>query len=142
VEHEGLVAVLHQRLAAVEGRADIKARLLADDDLNLSLEKELALYYIAQEALNNILKHANASTVMIRIKKKKATVALEVEDNGCGFDLQNAHRMGLGHRIMQERISKVDGKLKIESTPGKGTKIIATVSKANVPSATKNRVKA
>ncbi len=58
LEHAGLVAALHERLAAVEGRADIKARLLADDDIDLSLEKETMLYYIAQEALNNIMKHA------------------------------------------------------------------------------------
>jgi signal transduction histidine kinase len=60
LEKEGLISVLHHRLAAVEGRADIKARFLADEPIELSQKKELALYYIAQEALNNVLRHAFA----------------------------------------------------------------------------------
>jgi PAS domain S-box-containing protein len=135
LKHEGLVAALHQRLAAVEGRADIKARLLADDKINLPLEKQIALYYIAQEALNNILKHANARSVMVRLKKRKTSIVLEVEDDGRGFDPKTADRGGMGLRNMQERATAVGGKLKLESVPGKGTKIIATVSKDKTPSA-------
>jgi len=140
LEREGLIAALHQRLAAVEGRADIKARLLADDKINLPLEKQITLYYIAQEALNNILKHANARSVMIRLKKRKTSIVLEVEDDGRGFDLKTADRGGMGLRTMQERAAAVDGKLKLESVPGKGTKIIATVS-INKTSSTINKGK-
>ena len=137
LEHEGLVAVLHQRLAAVEGRADIKARLVADDKINLPLEKQIMLYYIAQEALNNILKHANARTVMIRLKKRRTSIALEIVDDGCGFDANIPDKGGMGLRIMHERAAKVDGKLEIQSAPGKGTKITATVNKEKIPPATK-----
>ena len=137
LENEGLVSVLHQRLAAVEGRADMKARLVADDKINLPLEKQITLYYIAQEALNNILKYANARSVMIHLKKRKTTYALEIEDDGCGFDPQNADKGGMGLQIMRERLAQVDGKLTIRSTPGKGTKITATVSKDRIPTAAK-----
>ena len=51
VEKDGLVSVLHHRLASVEGRADIKARLLADEDISLTTQQEVALYFIAQKGI-------------------------------------------------------------------------------------------
>jgi PAS domain S-box-containing protein len=129
LEHTGLVAALLERLAAVEGRADVKARLLADDDIELSLEKETMLYYIAQEALNNIMKHADARTVTIHLKKRKASVILEVVDDGRGFDPTVPGKGGMGLRIMQERVAKLDGTLTIKSDPGKGTKVTVKIGK-------------
>lgn len=137
LEHSGLVAALHERLAAVEGRADVKARLLADEDIDLSLEKETMLYYIAQEALNNIMKHANAKSVTILLKKRKTSVTLEVVDDGRGFDPKDTGKGHLGLRIMQERVAKADGKLAIKSSPGKGTKVTVTVSKNKIYHASK-----
>jgi signal transduction histidine kinase len=128
LEHTGLVAALHERLAAVEGRADIKARLLADEKIDLSLEKETMLYYIAQEALNNIMKHADAKSVTVYLKKRKTSVALEVVDDGHGFDPELIGRGGMGLKIMQERAAKLDGKLKIASVPGRGTTITVTIA--------------
>jgi signal transduction histidine kinase len=110
---------------------------VADDKINLPLEKQIMLYYIAQEALNNILKHANARTVMIRLKKRRTSIALEIVDDGCGFDANIPDKGGMGLRIMHERAAKVDGKLEIQSAPGKGTKITATVNKEKIPPATK-----
>ncbi|MGD0611049.1 MAG: histidine kinase N-terminal 7TM domain-containing protein [Anaerolineales bacterium] len=138
LEREGLVSVLHQRLAAVEGRADVKARLLADDDLVLPLDIQVALYYIAQEALNNVLKHAGASSVTVRLRKRNTGFLLEVEDDGCGFNPQKSDKGGMGLRNMQERASQVGGKLKVASTPGKGTKI-SVVVKQNKLSKTQSR---
>ncbi len=133
LEREGLVAILHQRLAAVEGRADVKARLLTDDDVSLPFEKEVALYYIAQEALNNVLRHAGAKSVTVRINKRKAGVLLEVEDDGCGFNPQKRDPGGMGLKNMQERAEQVGGKLKITSVLGKGTKVSVTVGKNSQP---------
>ena len=132
LEREGIVAVLHQRLAAVEGRADIKARLIADDEINLSLDKQVALYYIAQEALNNVLKHANATSVKVSLGKKRSGFVLEIQDDGCGFKPDAAERGGMGLRNMKERCAKVGGKLKIASAPKKGTKITVTVGKDKI----------
>jgi PAS domain S-box-containing protein len=137
LEHAGLVAALHERLAAVEGRADVKARLLADDDIDLSLEKETMLYYIAQEALNNIIKHAEARSVTIFLKKRKTSVSLEVVDDGRGFDPKTIGKGGMGLRIMQERVAKADGKLAIKSAPGKGTKVTVTIAKTKIHNASK-----
>ncbi len=137
IQRDGLVSALHQRLASVEGRADIKTRLLADDKINLPLEKEVALYFIAQEALNNILKHANATSVMIRLKNLKNSYALEIEDDGCGFDPSDYDKGGLGMRSMNERMAKVNGKLVVKSSPGKGARITATVSKNKIPTRAK-----
>lgn len=135
---EGLVSVLHQRLAAVEGRADVKARLLADDNLVLPLDIQVPLYYIAQEALNNVLKHAGASSVTVRLRQRSTGFLLEVEDDGCGFDPQMSDRGGMGLQNMQERASQAGGKLKVASTPGKGTKITVMV-KQNKLSKTQSR---
>jgi PAS domain S-box-containing protein len=141
LEHKGLVAALNERLAAVEGRANIKARVLADEDIYLSLEKENILYNIALESLNNIMKHANARSVTIRLKRRKASVIMEVVDDGCGFDPTTAGQGGMGLKIMQERAAKVDGKITIRSAPGKGTKVIAIVDENKTPLATRDKRK-
>ena len=141
LEHKGLVAALNERLAAVEGRANIKARVLADEDIYLSLEKETILYNIALEALNNIIKHADAKSVTILLKRRKASTIMEVVDDGRGFDPETAGNGGMGLRIMQERVSKVDGKVIVKSAPGKGTKVIVTVNENKIPPSTKNKRK-
>jgi signal transduction histidine kinase len=135
------VAALNERLTAVEGRANIKARVLADENIYLSLEKETVLYNIAMEALNNIMKYANAKSVTILLKRRKTAVILEVVDDGCGFDPKIRGNGGMGLRIMQERAAKVDGKLTIRSAPGKGTKVIATVDENKIPRITRNKRK-
>jgi signal transduction histidine kinase len=129
MEKEGLISVLHHRLAAVEGRADIKARLLADEEISLSKDKEIALYFIAQEALNNVLRHAHAKSVSVTLKQGRQNVILEILDDGRGFDPKKVERGGLGLRNMKERALQIDGKLKLISKPEQGTKIVVTVRK-------------
>ena len=97
VEKDGLISVLHHRLSAVEGRADIKARLLtAEEEISLSTDKEMTLYYIAQEALNNVLRHARAKSVLVTLKQGRKNVILEIADDGVGFDLQEGRSDGPG----------------------------------------------
>jgi PAS domain S-box-containing protein len=130
VEKDGLISVLHHRLSAVEGRADIKARLLTEEeDISLSTEKEMTLYYIAQEALNNVLRHARAKSVLVTIKQGAKNVTLEIRDDGCGFDVRRVDRAGLGLRNMRERTAQMNGRLKIVSKPDQGTRIVVTVPK-------------
>jgi len=129
IEKEGLISVLHHRLAAVEGRADIKARLLADENVFLSEDKEVALYFIAQEALNNVLRHAHAKSVLVTIKQGKRNVILRIQDDGTGFDPKKVERGGMGLSNMKERALQVNAKLKVVSKPGQGTQIIITVEK-------------
>jgi PAS domain S-box-containing protein len=133
LEHEGLVSVLHERLAAVEGRADVKARLIADDGVCLPLTKEVALFFVAQEALNNVLRHANAKSVMARLKQTRASIILVIEDDGCGFNPHHTNKGGLGLKNMRERVAQIGGRLKIQSVSGKGTKISVSIPRENRP---------
>jgi signal transduction histidine kinase len=129
IEKEGLISVLHHRLAAVEGRADIRARLLSDENVFLTKDKEVALYFIAQEALNNVLRHARAKSVLITVKQGKRNVILRIQDDGIGFDPKKVERGGMGLSNMKERALQINGKLNILSKPGQGTKIVITVGK-------------
>ncbi len=87
LEKEGLVGALHKRLNAVEKRAGIEARLITEGLLaGLPVKLEENLYRIAQEALSNALKHANAEHVFVRIAADAQQVTLEITDDGCGFD--------------------------------------------------------
>jgi PAS domain S-box-containing protein len=128
VEKDGLISVLHHRLLAVEGRADIKARLLSDEEeIPLSTEAQMMLYYIAQEALNNVLRHAHAKSVLVTLKRARGNIVLEILDDGVGFDTKRVDRAGLGLRNMRERVSQLDGRLQIISKPDVGTRIVVTV---------------
>jgi signal transduction histidine kinase len=123
LDQEGLAGALDLRLAAVEGRSDVRARLIADEDLRLTLPVETALYHIAQEALNNALKHAHAANVTVTLARLAPRgVRLEVLDDGCGFDLRHAAGgMGLGN--MQARANEIGATLEITSQPGRGTRV-------------------
>ena len=95
-------------------------------------EKELAIYRIVQEALNNIIKHAEAKNVSVNLLKKGNVLSLSVEDNGIGFDQDKAMKISkgkgpLGLVIMRERAMQLDGELTIESLLGKGTHILAEI---------------
>ena len=121
---EGLVGALHQRLAAVERRAGITARLVAEDLIELPLAIEQELYSITQEALNNTLKHSGATVVTVRLRQVAGEVELAIVDNGQGFDPDESQaKGGLGLRGLRERVDMLHGVLVIRSTPGQGTTI-------------------
>ena len=84
------------------------------------LEEEL--YNIAQEALNNALRHAHAKSILVRLDHNYELVELSVEDDGIGFDI-NASSGGMGLRNMQERAKEIGAKFSLNTAPHKGTKI-------------------
>jgi signal transduction histidine kinase len=128
LEREGLIGALHQRLSAVEGRVNIKARLVAEELVELPAPVEEGLYRIAQEALNNALKHAVATSVTVYLRVKGERVELEVVDDGKGFNPQAVSNSGgMGLVSMQERAEKLGGSLTILSAPEEGTKVKVTV---------------
>lgn len=128
VEKEGLISVLHHRLAAVEGRADIRARFLADD-VTLSKREEIALYFIAQEALNNVLRHAKAKSVTVTLRQDDDNIILEISDDGCGFDAGHVAPGGMGLTNIAERVNQLNGRLNIVSHQGAGTTIEVILEK-------------
>jgi signal transduction histidine kinase len=132
LESEGLIGALEHRLETVERRAGIQARVLVEGEVELTPDLEEELYRIAQEALNNALKHAGASQVVLSLRVAAESVVLEVTDDGQGFDVADMHDTGgLGLISMQERADKIGGQLAVRSAPDKGTRVMATVPLAN-----------
>jgi signal transduction histidine kinase len=128
LESEGLIGALEQRLETVERRAGVQARVLVEGKVELAAGLEEELYRVAQEALNNALKHAGASQVVLSVRVAEGSVTLEVADNGRGFDLADIHdKGGLGLISMQERADKIGGQLTVHSAPGEGTRVTITV---------------
>ncbi len=127
LEQEGLIGALHLRLAAVEGRSDVHAQLLADETIQLSRVIESALYRIAQEALNNTLRHARAPTVTVHLRRAAERVILEVVDDGCGFDPQQVRGGGMGLSSMREHAAEIGGAFEIISVRGTGTTVRVAV---------------
>lgn len=146
LEEEGLIGALYQRLEMVEQRTGIQARLTVIDDAGRAYQVptdgrvamvdfyrlppalELALYRIAQEALNNALKHSGATSVMVRIRMDMDCIGMEIEDNGRGFDPDFATGKSGGFGIvgLKERAAQMGGKMVIDSSPNIGTVIRIT----------------
>ncbi|MEM8532744.1 MAG: GAF domain-containing protein [Chloroflexota bacterium] len=121
---DGLVTALRQRLAMVEERVGLRARLIADLPVPLPVDIEDALYRIAQECLNNVVKHANAMAVVIELQTDATVVILRVTDDGCGFVPTDATiNNGVGLSSMRERSAKLDGNCQIFSNPAAGTSV-------------------
>jgi signal transduction histidine kinase len=120
----GLTGALQARLDAVETRGGMPSELLVEGSEQLPRPIQEELYNIAQEALNNALKHAHADNVSILLRFDEAGTVMEVSDDGVGFEAE-IDRMGGGFGIpgMKERAQKIGGSLQIESTQGKGTKV-------------------
>ena len=131
LEEEGLVGALRKRLQSVEHRAGIEAQFVADPLLTVPACLEEALYYIAQEALNNALKHAGASSVVVRISAGEERLTLEVADDGCGFaPAAPGDQGGMGLETMRQRAERLGSHLSIESAPGAGTSVRVEVPRA------------
>jgi signal transduction histidine kinase len=126
LEEEGLVGALKTRLAAVESRAGLKTEILVEGEGQLSLQTEETLYRFSCEALNNVLKHAQAQSVTVRVQFQDELVRLEVVDDGVGFDPASVRQGGgVGMRSMEDRVRQANGRLAIHSSPGEGTKVTA-----------------
>ena len=129
----GLVYSLHSLLNEFRKHTDIKIDFFNRNvGKRFDKEKELAIYRIAQEALNNIIKHAKAKNVYVSLVKKGNVLFLSVEDDGVGFDQDKAMKISkekgpLGLVIMEERAMQLDGELTIESKMGKGTHLLAEI---------------
>ena len=128
LEQNGLVAALQLRLAAVEGRSDTQVRFVAEEPLQMPHDLESPLYRIALEALNNSMRHANASHVTVLLRREKNEILLEVADDGCGFDPQQAAVGGMGLNNMHLYASEIDARLQVNSAQAQGTTIRVAVA--------------
>jgi signal transduction histidine kinase len=124
LEKIGLVAALQSRLDSVESRSGFQAIFQADGEFHFSSEQEGELHRIAQEALNNVIKHAQAGWVKVKLAAEPGIFRMIIEDNGVGFDLTTAEQSGgQGIRNIRERSERLGAVCRIESTPGQGTRI-------------------
>jgi signal transduction histidine kinase len=127
LEREGLMGALHQRLGAVESRAGIQSRLTAEELIDLPATVEEQLYRIAQEALNNVLRHSSANKVWVSLSCIGENVVMEISDDGDGFvynPVVGGGGSGLGN--MQERAQAMGGSVMINSELGEGTCVRVT----------------
>ena len=125
---EGLVSALERRLESVERRTGIEAHLALEGVLDLDEGTEMALYRIAEEALNNTLKHAGARCVQVAICSADGRLRLEISDDGCGFDWdEKIGGGGMGLSNMRERAAVLGSELQVISQVGQGTRVILEV---------------
>lgn len=115
--------LLRQLAEAFTGRTRIPITLNVEGDCVLAPDVQVALYRIAQEALNNIAKHAQASTASLHLAYPPGKVSLNIQDDGSGFDPNDSRANHLGLGIMAERAETIGAALTITSAPGEGTTI-------------------
>lgn len=127
LEQEGLVAALTRQADAVRARSGATVRFDLCAEPNVSLDIKEALYRIAQEAMQNVVKHAHAHSMSIHLCVTASSVNLEVKDDGTGFNADGRYPGHLGLRTMHERATRLGGSLEIVSSKGDGTTVYARI---------------
>ena len=128
----GLSNALRQHFSTIEEQVKIKIDFSENiDECKIDDETAIVLYRVNQEAVNNIVKHAGAKNVKIRLLFQSDTIQLSIRDDGKGFDLEGVLQKtdGFGLRGMREWIESAGGTCVIKSAPEKGTEISATIPK-------------
>lgn len=128
----GLISALRSYLRGVTERTGLRFSLSASAQMEkLESDKRTALFRIVQEAVTNIIRHANASDVKVSIRKQRGAVSMTIQDNGKGFEVEKIGASDVAKRLgllgMRERVELVGGSLSVESTPGQGTTVRADV---------------
>lgn len=140
----GLAAALHRLGQEQSSRASIEVAVTAVE-CELPMGTQTALLRIAQGALSNTIRHAQASRVTIDLTVTGKSVSLEVHDDGRGFDVSTAvadsHEAdSFGLQAIRERVEQLDGTLTIVSSPGHGATVTAQLPLTSAPLATENKV--
>jgi len=134
----GVIPALHSYLKDFAKRTGLSIRFASFTRgriEQLDSAKRTVLYRVAQEALANVAKHAQASLVRVRIQKLRGVICMEVKDNGKSFEMQSVlstkRNQRLGLLGMRERVEMVGGRFAVESALGKGTTIRAEIPIGN-----------
>ncbi len=122
---DGLVAALNKQADAVRKRHHLEVETdLCEEMEQVSLEIKEALYRIAQEGMHNVVKHAQATQIKLKLTcDQPNAIILEIADNGAGFDSQESFPGHLGLQSMRERALRLGGAFDVESKRGKGTRL-------------------
>ena len=122
----GLAPALNWHARETSKRTGRNVLVSTDDTIDsLPEEHRTCIYRVVQEAVNNAVRHANASTVEVAVRRERQKVTVTVQDDGAGFDTRITR--GLGLLGMDERVRRLGGNFKITSEPGRGTRILATL---------------
>jgi signal transduction histidine kinase len=129
LDQQGLEEALRDRAAAVEKEHQVHCEVDASLDRRLESELETVLYRVSQEALTNVVKHAGAKRVRLSLHRENGSVALEIRDDGVGFDPARASgdAAHFGLLAMRERVEISGGTWELHSRPGQGTRIRAVL---------------
>ena len=129
---EGLVAALDRQVRAARGRhgLNVDSDLCSEPEVRLQVKE--ALYRIAQEALHNIIKHADADRVTVSLHDDEDDLQLRIIDDGRGFNATAAFPGHLGLVSMNERADQAGGVLQMSSGPGTGTRLTVTIPRQRV----------
>jgi len=123
----GLAEAIRQEVSWMERSGRYEITYLTEDEIpaNNNADKDLIIFRVLQEIFNNIIKHAAATKIMVKLDYTEGLLRLLVEDNGVGFmaDDQPLARHGMGLHNIQKRAGIIGGKANIVSNPGEGTQI-------------------
>jgi two-component system sensor histidine kinase UhpB len=126
----GLIPAIESHVRSIRAITEIDLSLLADEDVGgLSLEAELAVYRIVQEALSNVVRHSGATRAAVRVAREPDRLVVTVEDDGHGFNVPEVRAAGRGLGLfgMGERAAYLGGRVDVQSTPGTGTRVRAEI---------------
>jgi two-component system, NarL family, sensor histidine kinase LiaS len=135
LEGKGLAAALRELATEWAQQTNIVANLRVEGTQTLPLSVEEALFRVAQEALANVSRHSKATLVQMILTITDEMVTFSIADNGQGFDTTRQGYLGVGLLSMQERMKALGGDVRVESTPGKGTRIVAYCNRLGVDTA-------
>ena len=130
LQHAGLEPAIKDHIQNVTERTGLRIDLKGGNvPGTIPLDRSTCLFRVLQESLQNIVKHANATDVLVKLSGSSKGIGLSVTDNGKGFDVddERAHQKGLGLISMQERLRLLNGFLRIHSRPADGTKVCAWI---------------
>jgi signal transduction histidine kinase len=122
---EGLAEGLRKMLKSLGARHKIRIEAELCPEPEADLDTKEAAYRIAQEAANNTVKHARATTISLCLGFDGNTLRLDLRDDGAGFEIGEAHPGHMGLRTMAERAERLGGSLDVISAPGEGTRVSA-----------------
>ena len=127
VEKEGLVAAVRKHAEAIGRRRQIEIISSLNEEPAVSPDTKVAAYRILVEALNNVARHANAKHVWLGVEVDDGWLRLRVKDDGAGFDAAPTPPGHFGMDTMRERASERGGEVRVRSTPGEGTTVVASL---------------
>lgn len=123
-----LTDLLRQLAEGIAARTRIDITVSARGEQDPMTDIKIALYRIAQEALNNVAKHARAQHAAITLEQSAHHITLVIKDDGIGFDLESARANQLGLRIMAERAEAIQAQFDIKTTSGQGSQVTVSWS--------------